>query len=310
MPRRLPEARSGSIAVASDATDAALAISLSGTGTTALAITGQPGNQSVVAGRTATFSVVATGSGTLTYQWEKNAAAINGATAASYTTPATTNADNNAQFTVVVTDSNGSMTSNPAILTVTAAAVAPSIATQPANKTVTVGQTATFSVSATGTAPLTYQWQKNNTAISGATSASYTTPAATVADNNAQSFHSDRQAIAFLAPRSNAATLTVGVPPTISTQPVSQTVSVGQTATFSVTAAGTGALTYQWNKNGSAVSGATSASFTTPSTIASDNGASFTVTVTGTGGNVTSNAATLTVNGPPSITTQPAAARP
>jgi len=293
----------GSIAVASDATDAALAISLTGTGTTALAITGQPGDQSVVAGKTATFSVVATGSGTLAYQWKKNATAISGATAASYTTPATTSADNNAQFTVVVTDSNGSMTSNAAILTVTAASVAPSIAAQPANKTVTAGQTATFSVTATGTAPLTYQWQKNNTTISGATSASYTTPATTAADNNAQFTVTVSNSVSSAT--SNAATLTVNVPPTVSKQPASQTVSVGQTATFSVTAAGTGALTYQWNKNGSAISGATSASYTTPATVASDNGASFAVTVTGTGGNVTSNAATLTVNGPPSITTQP-----
>src|SRR2546421_4782411 len=63
--------------------------------------------------------------------------------------------------------------------------VAPSIMTQPAGQTVTVGQTATFMVVATGTAPLSYQWQKNGTAISGATSASYTTPATTSADNGA-----------------------------------------------------------------------------------------------------------------------------
>lgn len=63
---------------------------------------------------------------------------------------------------------------------------APSITTQPANQTVTVGQTATFSVSATGTAPLSYQWQKSGTGISGATSASYTTPPTTIADSGGQ----------------------------------------------------------------------------------------------------------------------------
>jgi centrosomal CEP192-like protein/HYDIN/CFA65/VesB family protein/Ig-like domain-containing protein len=63
---------------------------------------------------------------------------------------------------------------------------APSIATQPASQTVTAGQTATFSVAATGTAPLSYQWQKNNAAISGATSASYTTPAETTSNSGAQ----------------------------------------------------------------------------------------------------------------------------
>ena len=63
---------------------------------------------------------------------------------------------------------------------------APSIATQPTNQTVTAGQTATFSVTAAGTAPLSYQWQKGTTAITGATSASYTTPATTTSDNGTQ----------------------------------------------------------------------------------------------------------------------------
>ena len=65
-------------------------------------------------------------------------------------------------------------------------ATGPAITTQPSNQTVTVGQTATFSVVATGTVPLTYQWQNGATAISGATSANYTTPATTSADNGSQ----------------------------------------------------------------------------------------------------------------------------
>ncbi|PYU20295.1 MAG: hypothetical protein DMG30_21570, partial [Acidobacteria bacterium] len=61
---------------------------------------------------------------------------------------------------------------------------------------------------------------------------------------------------------SSAATLTVNVPPSITTQPASQTVTAGQTATFSVTATGTAPLNYQWQKNGAAISGATSSSYT------------------------------------------------
>jgi hypothetical protein len=295
---------SGSISIASDATDSSLAVSLSGTGTTTLAITAQPADQSVVVGHAATFSVVATGTGTLTYQWKKSGAAISGATAASYTTPPTTNSDNGAQFTVVVTDSNGSLTSSPAILTVTSSAVAPSITAQPANTTVAAGQMATFSVTATGTAPLTYTWKKNGSVISGATSSSYTTPATVVSDNNANFIVTVTNSVSSAT--SNAATLTVNVPPSITSQPASRTVNAGQTATFSVAAAGTGTLSYQWKKNGNTIGGATSSSYTTPVASVSDNGAQFTVTVSDQVSSVTSNAATLTVSGPPSIIAQPA----
>src|SRR5260370_4866806 len=60
--------------------------------------------------------------------------------------------------------------------------IAPYINTQPANQTVTTGQTATFSVAATGTTPLTYQWQKNGADIANATSSSYATPVPTPSD--------------------------------------------------------------------------------------------------------------------------------
>jgi len=157
-----------------------------GSNPVAPAITTQPASQTVSAGQTATFTVTATGTAPLSYQWQKNGTAIGGATAASYTTPATTASDNGAQFTVVVSNAAGSVTSNAAALTVNSAPVAPTITTQPASQTVTVGQTASFTVAATGTAPLSYQWQKNGTAIGGATAASYTTPATTASDSGAQ----------------------------------------------------------------------------------------------------------------------------
>jgi hypothetical protein len=200
---------SGSISIVSDATNSLLAISLSGNGMATLGITAQPVSQSVVVEQTATFSVVATGTGTLTYQWKKSGTAISGATAASYTTPATMNADNGTQFTVVVTDGSGSLTSNSAALTVTASAVAPSITSQPSNQSVMAGKTATFSVTAAGTSPFTYQWKKNGAAISGAASASYTTPAAAASDSNTQFTVTISNNIGNVT--SNAATLTVNV---------------------------------------------------------------------------------------------------
>ena len=174
--------------------------------------------------------------------------------------------------------------------------VAPAITTQPASQTVSTGQKATFTVTATGTAPLSYQWQKNGTAIGGATAASYTTPATTAADNGDQFTVVVSNAAGSVT--SSAAALTVSsvlVAPTITTQPVSQTVSTGQTATFTVTAAGTAPLSYQWQKNGTVISGATAASDTTPATTAADNGDQFTVVVSNAASSVTSAAASLTV---------------
>src|SRR5438046_1643864 len=146
-------------------------------------ITMQPANQTVTAGQTATFAVVAGGTAPLSYQWQKNGASIAGATAASYTTVATTTADSGSTFAVAVTNTAGTVTSAAATLTVSAAPVAPTITMQPANQAVTAGQTATFAVVAGGTAPLSYQWQKNWANITGATAASYTTPATTTADS-------------------------------------------------------------------------------------------------------------------------------
>jgi hypothetical protein len=162
-------------------------IAMAGTGVSAApSITTQPASQTVTSGQTATFSVTSSGAAPLNYQWSKNGAAINGATSASYTTPATATSDSGSRFTVVVSNSAGNVTSNAATLTVIAAATAPSITTQPASQSVTVGQTAIFSVTASGTAPLSYQWRKNGTSISGATSTSYNTPATSASDSGSQ----------------------------------------------------------------------------------------------------------------------------
>jgi len=83
--------------------------------------------------------------------------------------------------------------------------------------------------------------------------------------------------------------------PQIKTQPANQTVSVGQTAVFDVTVSGTAPLGYQWQRNGSAITGATGSSYTVTDAALGDNGAKFTVTATNSAGSVTSSAATLTV---------------
>ncbi|MCX8516545.1 MAG: immunoglobulin domain-containing protein, partial [Rhodoferax sp.] len=150
------------------------------------AITSQPANQTVETGKTATFTVQASGGGTLSYQWKKNGVDIPSATASTYSTPATSNTDDGTRFSVAVTNSAGTATSSEATLTVTAVVVVgikPAITTHPAAQTVVTGTPASFSVSASGTAPLIYQWQKEGTDIPGATSSTYTIAATNIADS-------------------------------------------------------------------------------------------------------------------------------
>ncbi|HEY0768503.1 MAG TPA: PQQ-binding-like beta-propeller repeat protein, partial [Steroidobacteraceae bacterium] len=262
-------------------------------------ITAQPTDQSIKVGVTATFSVGAVGSVPLSYQWNKNGAAVAGATTASYTTPAATPDNDGDTFAVIVTNSAGNVASSSAKLSVTALAIAPSITSQPSDASITAGQTASFSVVASGTAPLSYQWQKNGTAIAGATSASYTAPAETTADNGA-TFAVVVSNSAGSA-TSSGAKLNVASPggspvgPSITAQPADQSIKAGQTASFSVVASGNAPLSYQWRKNGTAIGGATSASYTTPAESTADSGATFAVVVSNSAGSIMSRAARLTV---------------
>ncbi|HTS34496.1 MAG TPA: immunoglobulin domain-containing protein [Candidatus Solibacter sp.] len=172
-------------------------------------------------------------------------------------------------------------------------ATPPSITTQPSSQTVNSGQTATFAVAAAGTVPLSYQWKKGGSIISGANSASYTTPATTATDDGSQ--FSVQVSNPAGSVTSNAATLSVDSPPAITSQPSNQNVTVGQTATFTVAASGTAPLSYQWQKASANIAGATSSSYTTPATTLTDSGSQFDVVVSNSLGNTTSNAVTLTV---------------
>ena len=294
-------ASTGTISVswtASSSSQLALSVAVfapsGGTTVTAPAITTQPVSQTVTTGSSVTFSVVASGTAPLSYQWKLGVTNISGATSASYTIASAQSA-NAGSYTVTVTNSAGSATSNAATLTVSATATAPSISTQPTSRTVTAGSTTTFSVVASGTAPLTYQWKLGGTNISGATSASYTI--ANVQSANAGSYTvTVTNSVGSVT--SNAATLTVSATataPSITTQPVSQTVTAGSSVTFNVVASGTATLTYQWKLGGTNISGATSSSYMIASAQTAHAG-SYTVTVANSAGSVTSSTATLTVN--------------
>ncbi len=136
-------------------------------------ITTQPLSQTVAAGASVSFSVAASGSPAPTFQWRKAGVAIANATKATYTM-AGVSAGDAGSYTVVVTNSIGSVTSSAATLTVSAAVTGPVIVTQPLSNAAFVGGAVTISAVASGTPVLTYQWQKNGIAIGGATSASLT----------------------------------------------------------------------------------------------------------------------------------------
>lgn len=189
-----------------------------GSATSAPTITSNPSSQTVTAGQAASFTAATTGSPAPSVQWQvsSNGGAsftnIAGATSTTYSFTTTTSQSGN-QYRAVFTNSVGSATTGAATLTVNAAVTAPSITTQPASQTVNAGQSVSFSVTATGTAPLTYQWQKlvngawNN--IGGATSPTYTISSA--AASAAGSYWVIVSNSAGSA-TSNSATLTVNAP--------------------------------------------------------------------------------------------------
>ena len=174
------------------------------------------------------------------------------------------------------------------------------IVSQPVNNIQICGQPASFHVAATGGAPLKYEWQKNGATIPGATLNCYTTPPATLADNNSKY-------CALVSNASGCVTSTVAVfkvlaapdDPRLTLQSVDQTVMAGQPVRFSVTAKGTGPLSFQWRKNGIEIPGETAPALSLPAAITADCGAVYSVLVSNSAASVVSFGATLTVNPSP-----------
>lgn len=260
-------------------------------------ITLPPASVSVALGQTATFSVQASGTAPLAFQWQRNGAAISGATSASYTTPPAAAQDDGTAYSVTVSNVAGSANSAPVQLSVIAAPVAPAITASPANVSVVEGGSASFSVTATGSGPLQYQWLRNGVDIPGAQASTYILGATTLADDGA-AFSVRVTNVAGTA-TSGTATLAVsssGAAPTIVAQPQPLTLPAGAVASFSVAARG-GPFTYQWRRNGVDIPGATGSSHTTAAATPGDNGAEFTVSVRNGAISTTSAPAALTVIG-------------
>lgn len=265
-----------------------------------------PTTSSVAAGGTATVSVSASG-GFLSYQWQKlsgstwsnvSGANYSGGTSATLSIANTTAADNGTQYRVIVTNMAGTATTAGVSLSIL---FAPVISPAMSNVTVTVGQSGTFTVTATGNPTPNYVWKKGATTV-GTNSPSYTTSATTSAnDGDAYSVTvSNSQGTT-----TGSASLIVIYPPTFSdNQPVDKDVITGGSTSFSVSAAGN-ALNYLWEKkvgtgSWTTVSGATTSSYS-PSTAIADNGTKYRVTVSNSQGSKMSREALLNVQYAPSI---------
>ncbi len=265
-------------------------------------VTTQPAAQSAPVGGSATFSVVATGDGVLSYQWFKDGNEITGATAATYAISPVQAADAGA-YSVLVSNLVGATSSTAAALTVTG--LPPVVTTSPASPTAAAGSTVTFTVAATGSPTLTYQWRKgggnlaNGGKVAGATTATLTLANVQAGDMDAYDVVvTNSVSSATSAPASLTVTPAA---PTIVTQPVSVSIAPNGTAVFTVSARGTEPFSYQWRKaganlaNGANVAGADTASLTVSAVTAADV-ASYDVVVTNAAGFATSNSAGLTLD--------------
>ena len=203
------------------------------------------------------FSVSASGTAPLTYQWSFNGAAIGGATGATYTIGTVTES-HGGNYSVLISNGFGNVTSQDAVLTVQ---TIPRIVTQPQTQTVALNGPLTLSVAATGNPPpFTYQWSKNGVAIAGATGSTYAiaNTALTDAGNYAVTVSN-----ICGSTNSSPATVTIAAdPPVIIAQPLSQVVKENtNNVSFSVSVTGTAPLSYQWLYNGVAINGATAATY-------------------------------------------------
>ena len=276
----------------------------------------QPTNQTVVSGFNAGFQGGALGSPVIGYQWFFNNAPLadNGhITGAGTFSLAISNAQAADAGNYFLVASNFVGVSTSLVATLTVQLLPPVFVAQPTNQVVPPGSNVVFSAPATGSIPIGYQWFFNGAPVPvGANWIGSTSPS--LAITSAQTNNTGNYFVVASnnvnVTTSSVALLFVGVPPSITQQPSSQTNYAGTTATLSVLASGTPPLSYQWLLNNVALaddahrSGSAAATLTISNAQGADAG-NYTVVVTNGAGSVTSLVAVLTVWTPPTITTQP-----
>ena len=265
----------------------------------------QPSGATVNLGNTATFAVGVDGSGPFSFQWRRDGVNIAGATSAvlTFNSVALSNAGS---YSVRVRNSAGEVTSDAVLLDVTEAdtPVAPIITSQPATLIVPLGGSSTMAVGATGSGPLSYQWYLDGNPLPGST-----LPVLNFATLGSVDFGTYTVTVtnSLGSVTSEPADLILLGAPVITQQPAAASVLEGENATFFVRASGSG-LRYQWFQNGSPIPGAIAATFNTPSLVAANSGAVYSVLVYNGAGHVFSQGAVLTVQilVAPSIISHPA----
>jgi hypothetical protein len=258
-----------------------------------------PSGATLCEGENIQLMVMATGAAPLGYQWQFNAVNILGATSSTLTLNSLTPANSGAYTCIVTAAVCGTATSTPAVLTVNPVV---DISIQPVNTNVCEGTTAIFSVTASGTAPVSYQWKYNNVnivnggRISGATSNELRI---SLANDTDEGIYKCEIASGCGSETSSSAILTVDAATSINLQPLNQTIVQGTNAVFSISA--TGVITgYQWQRNGVNITDGVKYSGTgtpilTVLNVAVTDAASYRCIVTGTCGTQTSNLGVLTV---------------
>ncbi|WP_246184079.1 beta-1,3-glucanase family protein [Pandoraea anhela] len=255
-----------------------------------------PASQQVSVGQPAHFDVSVSGAAPMQFQWQRDHQDIPGATGSSLDTAAATSADNGHVYGVRVRNAAGVVTSGDAVLSVIPAR-AVTIDTPPVAQTVVIGQTATFTVAVTGSPVIEYQWFRNDVAIDGAKSATYTTPVVTAADDGALFKVFVKNPLAQVT--SSPVVLKVGAAtaPTITRGPGDTIAALNQSATFTVEAEGSKPLHYLWT-GPSGVVGGDSPTLTIDAVAPKDLG-KYTVAVTNASGKtVVSDPATLSQAAP------------
>ena len=235
-------------------------------------ITTQPVSQDVTTGQKATFTVAATGTAPLGYQWRKNGTAISGATSSSYMTPATTASDDRALFSVVVNNSVGNATSSTATLNVGAAAGVVAVQVTPSNVSVPKGSTQQFAATVTGTSNTAVTWSVTGTGCSGAACGTisggglYTPPA------NMPSPATLRVTGTSVADPTKSAsanvTLVLATAILLSISPSNASVPTAGTNSFSATVTGTSNTAVAWSLSGPGCSGPSCGTLSTSSSSA------------------------------------------